>query len=420
MDQEGEDMQSGILSSFFESAGAKYLSEVEVNRFFSNQHEFQGVSEFRNLLGTPAERVEFPATFYWLDDDEDAEPAFLEASCTWYDARLNQPDRSPEYRLYYPAAADPIVQRAVAGDLLVIAKTPEQKLLIILCPVNTTVEQQLLWLFGLNPRDNKVDVKPFQPDSTRLGFAARSLLDDIGIGLVEPEPSAFEELISLYGNNFPKTSEFSKFARDTLPGINSLESPDEALIAWMDHEEALFRHLERHIVDTRLKAGFVKNGAVDVDGFTEFSLSVHNRRKSRAGWALGHHLEIILKDHGIRYAREAFTEGRKKPDFLFPGQTEYGNIGYDATLLTMLGAKRTCKDRWRQVLTEADRIENKHLLTLEPAISASQTDEMQSAKLQLIVPRSLFTSYHQAQQDWLMDVAGFIGLVRERQVDIEQ
>ena len=37
--------------------------------------------------------------------------------------------------------------------------------------------------------------------------------------------------------------------------------------------------------------------------------------------------------------------------------------------------KSTCKDRWRQVLSEADRIPNKHLFTLEAAISENQTSK---------------------------------------------
>ena len=59
----------------------------------------------------------------------------------------------------------------------------------------------------------------------------------------------------------------------------------------------------------------------------------------------------------------------------------------------MLGAKSTCKDRWRQVLSEAQRIPNKHLLTLEPGISENQTDEMQAKRLQLILPAQLHATY---------------------------
>ena len=409
-------IKSGILADLFEGAGAKYLTQVEVNSHHSNQHEFQGVGAFRSFLGTPVGPKKWPATFYWLDDEEDGELVNSTAFCTWSDVRRANPNRRPEYHLYYAASSEPVVHRAVAGDLLVVAKTKERALLVIICPANTTIEQQLLWLFGLNPRERQLDVKTIRADnSIRLGFSARSILDALGIVLEEPEPDAFNKLLDRYGDNFPTTAEFSKFARDNLADIDPLQAPDEALTAWMEHEEALFRHLERHIVATRLASGFEKDDGTDVEGFIKYSLSVHNRRKSRAGWALGHHLEVVLNAHDIRHKREARTEHKKKPDFLFPGEAEYHSSSYNIALLTMLGAKRTCKDRWRQVLSEANKIERKHLLTLEPAISKDQTEEMKSEQLQLVVPRSIFDSYRQEQREWLMDVKGFIELVAGRQ-----
>ncbi|MBC2637394.1 restriction endonuclease, partial [Citrobacter braakii] len=83
--------------------------------------------------------------------------------------------------------------------------------------------------------------------------------------------------------------------------------------------------------------------------------------------------------------------------------------------LTVLGVKTTCKDRWRQVLAEADRIDEKHLLTLEPGISESQTDEMRSKRLSLVVPSGVQVSYKPEQRNWLMNVSSFVGLVLERQ-----
>ncbi len=38
----------------------------------------------------------------------------------------------------------------------------------------------------------------------------------------------------------------------------------------------------------------------------------------------------------------------------------------------MLATKARCKDRWCQILNEADRIERKHLLTLRQGVSESQ------------------------------------------------
>ena len=406
---------AGVLADIFEGAGAKYLRPVEIDRLVSNQHEFNGVAGFRAVLGETGGPVTFPATYYWLDDDEDAEPACLDSFCTWSDVRRDDPNRT-EYRLYYSAAVDHIVSKASAGDLLILAKMKDGKVLVILCMSGTTVERQLLWLFGLSPTEQRLDAKPIRADeSMSLGFSAWSILDDLGVGLELEELDVFEQLVDTFGESFPSTKLFSQFARETLPGMDPVRFPDDTLVAWMDHEEALFRHLERYVVDKRLRAGFVKDGKVDVDGFAEFSLSVQNRRKSRAGWALGHHVAAVLEQHDIRFDREARTEGKKKPDFLFPGVVEYRDHGFDGTLLTMLGAKRTCKDRWRQVLTEANRIPNKHLLTLEPSISSSQTDEMMAANLQLVVPRGLFVSYDMVQREWLMDFAGFMELVKDLQ-----
>lgn len=82
----------------------------------------------------------------------------------------------------------------------------------------------------------------------------------------------------------------------------------------------------------------------------------------------------------------------------------------------MLGAKSTCKDRWRQVLSEADKISNKHLLTHEAAISENQTNEMQNKNLQLVVPNAIRSSYTLKQQNWLMSVSDFVNEVLAKQV----
>jgi hypothetical protein len=73
-----------------------------------------------------------------------------------------------------------------------------------------------------------------------------------------------------------------------------------------------------------------------------------------------------------------------------------------------------CKDRWRQVLREAQRIWPKHHITLEPAISTAQTDQMQEERLQLVVPTLIRTSYSPQQQSTILNLADFINLVLER------
>ncbi|NOD62038.1 MULTISPECIES: type II restriction endonuclease [unclassified Ruegeria] len=407
-------MKFGVLADLFEGAGAKALTEVEINRQRSNQHEFQGVSGFRAFLGTPAEKQTFPAIFYWLEDDEDAEPMQLESFCTWSDVRRGQARRSPEYHLYYAAESEPVVHQARAGDQVVIARTKDGSLMVLLTPEGSTIGQQLLWLFGLDLFEGRSAARRLDRDDTiELGFAARSILADLGIETEEPEPDAFDLLIEKFGRAFPGTVPLSVFARETLSEVDPLEDPDGALVAWMEHEEALFRHLEREIVSDRLKAGFTEQGSADVDGFLSFSLSVQNRRKSRAGYAFGHHVEAILQAHGVSYTREATTEKRNAADFLFPGEDEYADRRYPDHQLAMLAVKTSCKDRWRQVLAEADRIRTKHLLTLEPAISKVQTAEMQGHGLQLVLPVSLHSTYQADQRAWLISVGDFLDLIRD-------
>jgi hypothetical protein len=212
------------------------------------------------------------------------------------------------------------------------------------------------------------------------------------------------------GEEFPNTKKFSEFARKLAKGVDCREDPDSALVAWMDLEERLFMTLERHLVGRRLANGFMSDDKPDVDAFIKFSLTVQNRRKSRAGWAFGNHIEAILAAHNVAFTREATTEKRNGPDFLFPSEAHYHNPDWPAEKLLMLAAKTSCKDRWRQVLAEADRIERKHLLTLEPGISPTQTDEMERELVQLVVPGFLHTTFRPEQRLGLLSVANFISV----------
>lgn len=186
----------------------------------------------------------------------------------------------------------------------------------------------------------------------------------------------------------------------------------------MDHEEKLFRIYERHLVQQRLRWGFGTNGD-DVDEFIGFSLSVQNRRKSRVGHAFEGHLDQLFRLHGLCFeqgrGKGRVTENNAEPDFLFPGFADYHNAEFPADRLSMLGAKTTCKDRWRQVLSEADRIPGKYLVTLEAAISEGQTREMQAHGLQLVVPTPIQTTYANNQRQWLIGLEAFISVIKRQQ-----
>jgi hypothetical protein len=84
-------------------------------------------------------------------------------------------------------------------------------------------------------------------------------------------------------------------------------------------------------------------------------------------------------------------------------------------MLVMLGVKSSAKDRWRQVLTEADKIPRKHLCTLEAGISSTQTDEMRRQQLTLVVPLSIHSTYTKSQLHELLTLSQFIDFASHKQ-----
>lgn len=410
-------MKRGMLSDHFAAFAAKRLSVVDADPEKSNQHEVTGSKELRQILGDEDRKKEnrFPAIYIWFGGEQEAMSE--EGRLAWYDSRANKP-RAAERRLYYQTNGVTSLMRP--GDTLFLARRRDDQLFFIVTPEGSTIESQLLWLFGLNEQPGlQFEQRQLTPDNdAELDFAARYILDELGIDAEEPEADRLDGLIVKFGLKFPTTRIFSELARKSLPEIDPRDGPDAALLAWMEREELLFRRLERHIVAERIASGFLVPGGADVDGFLGFSLSVQNRRKARAGQALENHLEAVFTALGIQYVRGAETENRNKPDFLFPGPLAYNDELYPRERLTMLGAKSTLKDRWRQVLSEAEKIDEKHLLTLSPGISENQTDEMRAKRLQLVVPSGLHSTYRPAQQDWLMSLGQFIAMVDGRQARI--
>lgn len=398
------------LSQYFTGIAAKRLSAVETDPATSNQHEFNGTRPMVSLFGTGETKQRVDCVFMYFDDTEDRTTT-AKGFLTWYDSRANQPHRSAEYRLYFNG--NTAIELANAGDLLLIGKRPDGSALALIVKKDTTVERQVLWLFGIEESNDRfVVVSSFQGDANRqIGFAERTILETLGIE-TKPEGDVkwIDILLEKYGPAFPSTKVFSDFARKTLPDISPLDNPDDTLLAWINQEEMLFRTLERHIVKIRIETGFT-----DVDDFVTFSLSVQNRRKSRVGFALENHLSEIFNRYGLAYSQGQVTENKARPDFIFPGIVQYHDPVFPANRLTMLGSKSSCKDRWRQVLSEANKIGNKHLFTLEPGISQNQTDEMQDKMLQLVLPEKLHDSYLESQRAWLMNLGGFIDLVKGRQ-----
>lgn len=215
---------------------------------------------------------------------------------------------------------------------------------------------------------------------------------------------------------FPDTVQMAEFARKCVCNAYGYGQDDIAAQAdmmiqkWVDAEYKLFANIEEKIYKP-----IFSNPFSCCQDLISFANTILNRRKSRAGKSLEHHLASIFTAARIKFEEQVVTEGHKRPDFIFPDGIAYHDFEFPADKLTFLGAKTTCKDRWRQVLNEADRIDNKHLFTLQQGISKSQLAEMETEHLTLVVPKSNISLFHPLYRHNIMSLNEFITMVRERQ-----
>ncbi|NMP26003.1 restriction endonuclease [Rahnella sp. SAP-1] len=233
-----------------------------------------------------------------------------------------------------------------------------------------------------------------------------------GYAPVKDLPNVKYKIPDLWKEKFPSGKDIIIYAADYYNKGNA--DPDMQLLDRRRVEYEIFLLVEEINVLDKIRKGFET-----VNEFIEMANSVSNRRKSRAGKSLEIHLEKLFTEHGLRhFATQAVTEGNKKPDFLFPSAVAYQNNNFPDENLRMLAVKTTCKDRWRQILNEADRIGNIHLFTLQEGVSVAQFREMQQEQVKLVVPAALHEKYPKAIRDELMTLGEFISELSELYKDI--
>lgn len=216
-----------------------------------------------------------------------------------------------------------------------------------------------------------------------------------------------------FNGEFPSTTVMALSAEEAdraLHGDPAEESPDKTLVRRIDVEYRLFRRME-----DKYYSFVITEPANTLEAFVSTGLEIANRRKSRAGKSLEHHLAAIFDQYDILYTPQATTEGNRKPDFIFPSVDSYHDESFPVGLLTFLGAKTTCKDRWRQVLNEASRISEKYLFTLQQGVSPQQLEEMHEEHLTLVVPCQYHKYYPQTEWKSVISLHDFIGIVLNKQ-----
>lgn len=223
----------------------------------------------------------------------------------------------------------------------------------------------------------------------------------------------FRSFIRDQKTEFPLSVDLSaraRFCYNHAYKINTshiLANPDSDLLKWIEAEYQLFKEFENDRYATRIQTPFQS-----VEELVDVANTILNRRKSRAGKSLEHHLSEVFSTFKLSYQTQVTTEGNKRPDFLFPGAEAYRNPAFDEKKLIVLAAKTTCKDRWRQILNEADRIRTKHLFTLQQGISPNQLNEMYDSDVCLVVPEPYKNSFPSAYRDRILSLADFLKKVK--------
>lgn len=301
-----------------------------------------------------------------------------------------------EYRITGFGRNFPFLKPEYTGSLAVILKQKDFSYKGYVLETEEDIES-FLNHFGITPTETNclINTEFFNPE--------------------EKENQAIKEFIASLTSDFPSSEQMSLAAQRIQNFVfNHVENirlkPDEKLLDWTAVEYHLFRAIEHERYGS-----LIKNGFSDVDKFIELANQVLNRRKSRAGKSLEHHLSSLFTGNEITFTAQAVTEGNKKPDFIFPSIESYHNDSYPVDKLASLAAKTTCKDRWRQVLNEADRLrsENKFLCTLQQGISSAQFEEMKSEKVILVVPEKYIKTYPEKYQNDIWTVKKFIEYIKE-------
>ena len=188
-------------------------------------------------------------------------------------------------------------------------------------------------------------------------------------------------------------------------------TPDKRLLRRRECEFEIFRSVEEAIELPAIHAGFST-----LDEFVSRAQTVLQRRKARSGRSLELHTrEILIEERfreGADFQHGPQSEPGKRPDFLFPSQAAYRDPSFPAARLRMLATKTTCRDRWRQVINEADRIPVKHLLTLQEGVSEAQFREMTQANVQLVVPEPLIAKFPSSIRADIQTLESFLGDLR--------
>lgn len=369
-------------------AYCKFITPNDAGSTGAHQSGYHIHKEAYSLIfDTPRERGSNDEKFVrikWQDDFE------TESRFIYY----GQSTRN-EYRLTRFGRDFPFLDDDDIGNLLIICKISDDYYKAYVLDKEESIED-FLGTFNISPLNANGIIQKTQV-----------LQEDI--------ESLYQQFIAGLPSGFPPTEQLASAARQICISYyhhsegSIVNDPDSSLSSWIETEYSLFKALENDRYRENLATP-----STTVEELVALSNTILNRRKSRAGKSLEHHLAAVFDANNLPYSAQKLTEGERKPDFIFPGITQYHDSDYNDNGLVFLGAKTTCKDRWRQVINEAVRIPDKHLFTLQQGVSCNQLREMDEERLTLVIPKQNLNFFPPEYRDKILDLKTFISFTKEK------
>lgn len=115
-----------------------------------------------------------------------------------------------------------------------------------------------------------------------------------------------------------------------------------------------------------------------------FFLSISQSRKARAGAAFEGIIKGLYKQ--LEYPFDEHRTINGTPDFLMPSEEHFRKHAVDCIVFT---AKRTLRERWRQITTEGTQGASFFLATIDDGINARELLNILNKKIYLVVPKEL-------------------------------
>lgn len=330
-------------------------------------------------------------------------PMYLDSHCEqrdihaiWYNNRLRGGTRNEARLTNLGGIASPLLDPESTGAIAVFAFDPTSLLRLPNCRV---------WVCGSAQEEDHVEehIGPVEPGKLRFWSVENLWLPREVV--IKACWLQLADIPAAWQHEFPTGSDIVAMTLERRRLVG--KSMDDRLMQRRECEYELFRSLEENIELPKVRQGFQS-----IEEFVARAQTILQRRKARSGRSLELHFRHLLLEEGLRenvdFAAQPIIENGKRPDFVFPSKAAYENPAWPAERLSMLAIKTTCKDRWRQILNEADRVPRKHLLTLQEGVSENQFSEMVEANVQLVVPASLIGKYPANVRSRLLTIAGFV------------